>query len=105
MAADGSINGTIVSGSTYTGVYAADGSINMIVSPGSTYVGAYHPCGAWWITHVPSSPATEVPWRAKDGSLYIDVTPYLNKGGQRVTIVSGVLPGGYDPTYYIMVSN
>ncbi len=104
-ASDGSFNGTIVDGLTYTGVYAADGSINMVDATGLVYVGAYHPCGAWWITQVPSNPPFEVPVRAPDGSLYINITPYPNVGGQKVTIVGGSLPTGYVPTYYLMISN
>lgn len=101
FAADGSMNLTVVNGSSYTGLYAPDGSINVIVAPGSSYVGAFHPCGAWYVT---VSPGTLVPRRAPDGSLYVTVTaaPSTNTG-QPVTVVSGSLTpiGGATATYYI----
>jgi len=91
-AADGSINVTVVSGSSVTGgVYAADGSINVAVSPGTGFIGAYAPNGAWYVTVAPTG-ITSI--RAPDGSLYVSVSPYTN-GGQRVTVVSGSLvPSG-----------
>jgi len=49
-AADGSINISVVDGSTYTGLYAANGSINVVLAPGTGNVGAYAPCGGWWVT-------------------------------------------------------
>jgi len=97
-AADGSMNVSVVSGNSLTGLHAADGSINVVVSTGSTYVGAAHPCGAWWVT---VSPGTLVPLRAPDGSLYVNTTLSKN-GSQSVTVVSGSLtPSGTTPTYYI----
>lgn len=100
-AADGSINISVVDGSTYTGLMAADGSVNCVVSTGSSYVGAYHPCGAWWVT---VSPGTLVGLRAPDGSLYVSQAgmPSTNSG-QPVTVVSGSLTPvtGNTPTYYI----
>lgn len=93
-AADGSINVTVVDGSSYTGLYAADGSVNVIKSTGSAYVGAYHPCGAWWVTLTPAPSTGGAPIRAPDGSLNVSTSPYTN-GGQKVTVVSGSLtPGG-----------
>jgi hypothetical protein len=95
-ATDGSINVSVVDGSTYTGLHAADGSINVVLSDGSTYVGASHPCGAWWVT---VSPGTRVSLRAPDGSLYVSQAgmPSTNSG-QPVTVVSGSLtPGGGGP--------
>lgn len=44
--ADGTINTTVVDGSTFTGLYAADGSINVVLDD-TTYKGVYHPCGAF----------------------------------------------------------
>lgn len=88
-AADGSLNITVVSGASYTGVMANDGSFNVVVATGSVYVGAYHPCGAWWVTVAPSGIHS---LRAPDGSLYVSETPYTT-GGQRVTVVSGSLSG------------
>lgn len=97
-ALDGSLNVTVVAGTSLTGIYAADGSINVIVSPGSSYVGAYHPCGAWWVTVAPSSPSVPTPLRAPDGSLYVYTSLGRNSntlGGQPVTVVSGSLnPSG-----------
>lgn len=101
-ATDGSVNVTVVNGSTSTGIYASDGSINVVVATGGIYLGAYHPCGAWWVTVAPTPSVVPNPLRAPDGSLYVSVTPFTN-GGQHVTVVSGSLtPGGsYIPTYYI----
>lgn len=86
-ASDGSMNITVVSGTTLTGTYASDGSINVVVSTGLVFVGAYHPCGAWWVTVAPSGVHGI---RAPDGSLYVSETPFTNDG-QRVTVVSGSL--------------
>lgn len=88
-AADGSMNVTVVSGTTGTGLYARDGSINVVKSSGSAN-GAYHPCGALWVTVATSGGH---PLRAPDGSLYVSESPYTN-GGQRVTVVSGSLSSG-----------
>lgn len=90
-AADGSMNVTVVDGTTYTGLYAPDGSINVIKSDGiSTYVGAHHPCGAWWVSL--GTPGTISPARAPDGSLVVSQAgmPYINSG-RPVTVVSGSL--------------
>lgn len=95
-AANGSINISVVDGSSYTGFYAADGSVNVVLSPGSGFVGAFHPCGAQYVT---VSPGTSVPLRAPDGSLYVNVqsAPSTNTG-QPVTVVAGSLtPGGGGP--------
>lgn len=98
-AADGSINVTVVSGSSLTGLYAADRSWNVVLASGSSYVGAVHPCGAYWVTVAPSGTH---PLRAPDGSLYVSETPFTN-GGRKVTVVSGSLTpiGTATPTYYI----
>lgn len=98
-AANGSINISVVDGSTYTGLMAADGSVNVVVSTGSSYVGAYHPCGAWYVT---VSPGTLVPLRAPDGSLYVSTAgmPSTNQG-QPVTVVSGSLSPGTTGPYYV----
>lgn len=93
-AADGSMNVTVVTGASYTGLYAPDGSINVIKAPGGTYVGAYHPCGAWWVSVATPASVGANPLRNVDGSLNVSEAPYTN-GGQRVTVVSGTLtPGG-----------
>jgi hypothetical protein len=88
-ATNGSINVTVVNGSTRTGAVAADGSWNVILAPGGTFVGAYHPCGARYVT---LSPGTFVPIQAPDGSLYVDDVNAPSKNtGQPVTVVSGTL--------------
>lgn len=89
-AADGSINVTVVDGSTYTGLYASDGSWNVIKSSGSTYVGAYHPCGALWVS-ITNSLGSSI--RCPDGSLFVYTGSYTGNG-QRVTVVSGSLSPG-----------
>lgn len=95
-AADGSLNVTVVDGSTRTGIYAANGSLNVVLAPSpvTAPVGAYHPCGAWYVTVAPSGVH---PIRAPDGSLYVSESPYTDFG-QRVTAVSGDLtPSGTPP--------
>lgn len=89
-AANGSMNVTVVPGTSYTGYYAADGSVNVIKSPGTGFVGAFHACGAQYVTVAPAS--TLVPLRAPDGSLYVSVAagPSVNNG-QPITVVSGSL--------------
>ena len=98
-ASDGSMNVTVVDGSTYTGLYAADGSVNVIQAPGGSYVGGYHPCGAWYVT-----PVTDTSFytaRAPDGSLYVTNTGMPNKNqGQAVTVVSGSLFGPPPSGFY-----
>lgn len=86
-AADGSINVTVVDGSTLTGLYAADGSWNVVNSPGTGLVGAYHPCGAYYVK-LTASDVFSI--RAADGSLYVNTSNNI-KQGQRVTVISGVL--------------
>lgn len=98
-ATDGSMNVTVVAGSSYTGIYAADGSINVIASPGSTYVGLYHPCGAYYVT--PVTDTTIRPLIAPDGSLYVTNTGMPRKDqGQPVTVVSGSLFGPPPTGFY-----
>lgn len=104
-AADGSMNLTVVDGTTYTGVTASDGSTNVIKSDGfSTYVGAHHPCGALWVSLYPGSGIS--PARAPDGSLVVNDTAGMPARGMGapVTVVSGslhpVVPSG-TATYYI----
>jgi len=87
-AADGSINVTVVNGASITGAYAANGSLNVIHPAGGGVKGATHPCGAMYVTN---SPGTLVPMRAPDGSLYVQVSPYKENSGQKVTVVSGAL--------------
>lgn len=98
-ASDGSINVTVVAGSSYTGLYAADGSYNVIASPGNSYVGLYHPCGALYVT--PVTDTTFRPFLAPDGSLYVTNTGMPGKDqGQPVTVVSGSLFGPPPTGFY-----
>ena len=89
-AADGSINVTVVDGSTITGLYAPDGSWNVVVSDGVDYAGIYHPCGAYNVTVLTEGPEGIL---ATDGSLFVQEAPYTYSGGFRVTVVSGSLSG------------
>lgn len=89
-AADGSLNVTVVSGSSLTGLYAANGSINVVQAVGTLPCGAYHPCGAWWVTTVTSG---LVGYYAADGSMNVAESPYTAHGAVRVTVVSGSLSG------------
>lgn len=86
-ASDGSINVTVVAGSSRTGLYAADGSMNVKASPG-TLVGLHHPCGAIYVTKVTSGIKG---YYAADGSMNVAVSPYTATGATRVTVVSGSL--------------
>jgi len=89
-AADGSLNVTVVTGVSYTGLFAADGSYNVIASPGGSYVGATHACGAKYVT--PRSTLSNSPITAPDGSLFVTNTGMPPKNeGQPVTVVSGSL--------------
>lgn len=45
--ANGQINTTSVSGSSYTGLLAADGSYNIVINDGTALKGLHHPCGAF----------------------------------------------------------
>lgn len=97
-ASDGSLNVSVVAGSSYTGLYAADGSLNVIASPG-TYVGIYHPCGALYVTPVTDTSLHS--YYAPDGSMYVTNTGMPRKDqGQPVTVVSGSLFGGGGGAYY-----
>ena len=91
-AADGSMNVTVVDGSTRTGLYAADGSTNVIAAPGGVFVGTHHPCGALYVT--PVTDTTLRTFEAPDGSIYVTNTgmPAKNQG-LPVTVVSGSLFG------------
>jgi hypothetical protein len=98
-AADGSLNITVVSGSTYVGRYAPDGSMNVVVSNGSTYTGLHHPSGAMYVIDT-NSPITSI--QHPSGAWYVSDSPYQT-GANRVTVVSGSLGGGGATayTYYI----
>lgn len=90
-ASDGSLNVSVVDGSSLTGLYAVDGSINVVVAPGGSYVGAYHACGAWYVTVVTSG---VVGYYAADGSMNVAESPYTATGAVRVTAVLGSFSGG-----------
>lgn len=98
-ASDGSINISVVDGSTYTGLQASDGSYYVVVSDGSTWRGTHHPCGGWWVT---VSPTNNNYLYASDGSYNVSETPFTNNG-MHVTVVSGSLTPvvAGSPTYYI----
>lgn len=89
-AADGSINVTVVDGTTRTGLYAADGSWNVVLSDGVGFAGVYHPCGGYNVTVLTGGPEGIF---ATDGSLFVQETPYTYSGGLKVTVVSGSLSG------------
>jgi hypothetical protein len=97
-AADGSINVTVVDGTSYTGIYAPDGSLNVIKSTGSFWVGSHHPCGAQYVT---TTVGGFVPYYAPDGSIYVTNLgmPSTNQG-QPVTVVSGTLFGPPPTGFY-----
>jgi hypothetical protein len=97
-ASDGSLNVTVVDGSSYTGLFAADGSMNVIKSPGSSYVGLQHPCGARYVT---TTTGGFVGYYAPDGSMYVTNLgmPSTNQG-QPVTVVSGSLFGPPPTGFY-----
>jgi len=42
---DGQLTTTVVTGSSYTGLYAADGSYNIVLNTSPTYIGLWHSCG------------------------------------------------------------
>lgn len=89
-AADGSWNIAVVNGSTYTGAISPDGALNVFQSVASGPIGLYAPCGAYNVTVAGTPPGGPNSRQAANGSLNISVSPYTN-GGQRVTVVSGVL--------------
>lgn len=84
-ATDGSINVSVVTGATITGLHAANGSWNVFQTTG-TQRGAYHPCGAFNVTVDNTGPNSI---RAADGSMNVTTTPFNGKGAQRVTVVAG----------------
>ena len=92
-AADGSINVTVVDGTTYTGLYAADGSWNIIKSDG-THFGYYHPCGAMLVTVATSSTL-----HTDQGGTYVQESPYPYSAPMKVTVVSGTLSSGTGSTF------
>jgi len=89
-AADGSWNVAVVDGSVYTGATSVDGAVNVFQSVAAGPIGLYAPCGAYNVTVAGTPVLAFNPRQAPNGSLNISVSPYTN-GGQRVTVVSGVL--------------
>lgn len=88
LATDGSLNITVVDGTSYVGNYASDGSLNVFVAPGDSYVGLKHASGA---TNVTVAPGDFVPVYAPDGSLYVNEDTTTRNEGTIVTVVSGTL--------------
>ena len=74
---------TIVSGTSFTGLYAADGSFNVVESNGIGFKGIYHPCGAYWVT---VSPLDNHPFYAEDGSVYISQEVWNSASGGSVLL-------------------
>lgn len=96
-ATDRSINVTVVSGSTWTGLQNADGSYNVVLAD-TTFRGTHHPCGAWLVSVAPSN--NYYTYNPTNGSYYVSTTPFTNNG-MHVTVVSGSLTPGGTATYYI----
>lgn len=65
--ADGQINLTTTTGSTYTGAQAADGSYYIVINDGSTYTGIRHRCGALNAVVNENTSAVQHP----NGSIYV----------------------------------
>ena len=93
-AADGSLNVTVVDGSSFTGAQAPDGSLYVVKR--TSEIGRYHPCGALLVTPITSNAAAGA--LASDGSLFVSEGPYYQTS-QKVTVVSGTFnPGGGGPS-------
>lgn len=86
-AANGSLNVTVVDGTSRTGLIAPDGSRYIVMSDGSAPIGVHHRCGAWNATYAPAGGT--VPNKAPDGSFYVSDT--RRDGALFVTVVSGSL--------------
>jgi len=92
-AADGSINVTVVDGTTLVGSYAADGSLNVVdASASGVPSGVYHPSGALNVTPT-EDPVLSI--YAPNGSVYV-TEDSANTGAMRITVVSGSFGGGGD---------
>lgn len=87
VAADGSLNVTVVDGNTYVGRYAPDGSTNVVVTDGSTLTGAHHRSGARNAVYT-STPTVSV--LSPSGGIYITDTPSAT-GAIRVNDLVGGL--------------
>lgn len=89
-APDGSLNVTVVSGETLTGMTAPDGSTNVVQfiqdEENPKHAAATHACGALWV--VPVDGSTETGRYSAAGA--INVSEVSGAGGAlRVTVVSG----------------
>lgn len=82
--ADGKINLTSVTGSSFTGLYAADGSINIVINNGLSNAGAYHACGALNAVVVTSGSA----YYADNGSINVMSNSF---GGYSLIVPAGVI--------------
>lgn len=89
-ASDGSMNVTVVDGTTYVGLYASNGgSVNVIKR--TSEIGRQHSSGALLVTPITSN-GNGI--QTSDGSLNVSESPYYN-ASQKVTVVSGSFsPGG-----------
>lgn len=90
-AADGSLNVTVVDGTTYVGRYASNGSMNVVVTDGSTLTGIHHPSGALHVV-LRATPTTSI--QAPSGGVYVSESGSYQSGSMKVTVVSGSLGGG-----------
>ena len=88
-AANGTINVTVVSGSSFVGAYAANGSKNIQLAPESGFCGRVAPCGAEYAVN---SPEQQQGLYAPNGAIYITDNPNSTSGALHVTVVSGTLP-------------
>lgn len=86
-AADGSLNITVVDGTSRVGAQASDGSLNVIQVSGSSLVGTQHSSGAF---NVVNTDTAGIAGQHPSGALLISDSPYAN-GTKRVTVVSGSL--------------
>ncbi len=84
-ATDGSINVTVVDGTTRTGLYAANGSFNVVQNDSGTPIGLYHACGAYNVIVVTTGLKG---YYAVNGNMNVSVSPY-NPGCTKVTVVAG----------------
>lgn len=106
-ATDGSINVTVVTGSTPVGAYAPDGSLNVILSNPSVVTGLYHASGAMYVTVAyEGSSRSPLPAYAPNGSRYVSIAPFVAlEGAMRITVVSGTFatipPSETNPSLYV----
>lgn len=87
-AANGTMNVTVVNGSSYSGLYAADGSVNVVQVNGSAITGRYHPCGAYNVVLYTSGATTAA---HPCGALLVSQVGGYVPNTTQVTVVSGTL--------------